>query len=57
MDLISSGGTLPPPRPPVWRCRYVFTAPGMSALAVIPSSAQRRVASTANSTLAVLDWP
>jgi hypothetical protein len=31
--------------------------PGISEFAVIPSSAQRRVASTANSTLAVFDWP
>ncbi len=31
--------------------------PGISALATIPSSAQRRVASTASSTLAVFDWP
>ena len=31
--------------------------PGISALATMPSAAQRRVASTANSTLAVLDWP
>ena len=31
--------------------------PGMSAFATMPSAAQRRVASTAKSTLAVLDWP
>ncbi len=32
-------------------------APGISELAVMPSAAQRLVASTANSTLAVLDCP
>ena len=40
-----------------WRCSGVAIPPGISALAMMPSAAQRRVASTANSTLAVLDWP
>ncbi len=40
-----------------WRCRAVQMPPGIRALAVMPSPAQRRVASTANSTFAVFDWP
>jgi hypothetical protein len=40
-----------------YRCRLVRMPPGISALVKMPSLAQRRVASTANSTLAVLDWP
>jgi hypothetical protein len=35
----------------------VVIPPGISAFAVMPSSAQRRVASTANNTFAVLDRP
>jgi hypothetical protein len=30
--------------------------PGLSVFTAIPSAAQRRAASTANSTFAVLDW-
>jgi hypothetical protein len=42
----------------MWRLRFVAKiTPGWTALAVMPSAAQRRVASTANRTLAVLDWP
>ena len=37
--------------------QVVAIPPGISALAVIPSSAQRLVASTANSTFAVFDCP
>jgi hypothetical protein len=39
------------------RERLVWIAPGWTALAVMPSPAQRRVASTANKMLAVLDCP
>ena len=42
---------------PTWRCNPVAIPPGISALAVMPSPAQRRVASTANRTFAVLDCP
>ena len=41
----------------MWRCRFVAIPPGISALAVIPSAAQRAVAPTANSTFAVFAWP
>src|SRR5258708_39704125 len=51
-----------------WRCArtsgsrsrnrlVVAMLPGWTALAVMPSLPQRRVGSTANRTLAVLDWP
>jgi hypothetical protein len=43
--------------PPTWRCSSVAMPPGIRALAVMPSFAQRRVASTAKSTFAVFDWP
>ena len=39
------------------RCRFVQMPPGIRAFEVMPSSVQRRVASTANSTCAVLDCP
>ena len=42
----------------MWRERLeARIAPGWTALAVMPSAAQRRWASTAKRTLAVLDWP
>ncbi len=42
--------------PVVCRCRFVRMQPGMTALTAIPLAAQRRLASTAKSMLAVLDW-
>ena len=42
----------------MWRERLVAVIPpGWTALAVMPSLAHRLVASTANRTFAVLDWP
>ncbi|MFE3167915.1 hypothetical protein [Streptomyces sp. NPDC059224] len=55
--VIGSAGTCPLPRPPVWRRRPAWMAPGIRALAVMPSAVQRRVVSTANRTPAVLDRP